>query len=181
MRSLPKDIQETINAFLDKQYQIEDDDSHRLHEDLLAIWNKYIARDEDKLGTFLQALRLLRPAIKGQMQLEEWWKLSIKPAIDALGHKRIEIEHASEFLLGILDYNVDEDEDGDRAKECSFFAELLLAAYLKRSRIPSPNEDGLTPEDKYIATQLEHVLIAFGRKKPKVNYPLSFRTGLCFN
>ncbi len=176
VRSLPKEIYQSINTFLDKQYKIEDEDSHRLHEDLLAIWNKYIAKEEDKLGAFLQALRLLRPAIKGQMQLEEWWKLAIKPTIDALGHKRIEIEHASEFLLGILDYDVDEDEDGERAKECSFFSELLLEAYLKRSRIPSANEESLTPEDKYVAGQLEHVLIAFGRKKPKVNSsPLQLR------
>lgn len=165
---LPDEIIETIEAYLDSHQPIDDHESQRLQDDLENVYSKYVAASPEKHGAFVNALRHLGPAITGETSLEHWWTLVIRPTIDAVGHKRETIEDAKEFLLGILVYDVDEDKDGLHAKLSSYFAQKLLSAYLTRTKIPSGTEAVISPEDDFIASQLENVLVAFGRRNPKV-------------
>ncbi|OCK77389.1 hypothetical protein K432DRAFT_395632 [Lepidopterella palustris CBS 459.81] len=164
---LPEDLQQTIEAFLERYHDIDEHDSHRLQDELLPLYKKYVAESPDKHGPFLSALRLLRPAIRGESRLEEWWTLVIRPTIDAIGHKRDEIEDAREFLQGILVFDADDDKDGEKARLSAHFSQRLLDAYLARTRIPTGEDDTTSPEDEFIAHEMESVLIAFGRRKPK--------------
>jgi hypothetical protein len=168
LRTLPEDVHNAIQAYLSKYENIDDHDSQRLHEELVSVYNKHVANEPGKQSGFLQALRLFQPAIKGENRLTEWWTLIIKPTIDGLGHKRDGLENAGAFLLGILDYDADEDTDGEHSRVSQHFTKLLLGAYLKRTQIADAEGELLTLEDSYVANQLESVLIGFGRRKPKV-------------
>jgi hypothetical protein len=165
---LPEDLQQTIAAFLEHYHDISDHDSQRLQDELLPLYRQNVSGAPEKHGPFLRALRLLRPAIRGEGRLEEWWTLVIRPTIDALGHKREEIEDARSFLQEILVFDADDDKDGEKSRLSAHFARNLLDAYLGRTKIPTEEDDQVSPEDEFIAHELESQVVAFGRRKPKV-------------
>jgi hypothetical protein len=117
----------------------------------------------------VHVLRLLRPAILGVKRLEEWWSLVIRPTVDNIGHKRDTIEDAREFLLGILVFDADEDATREKASLSIQFTRRLMEAYLLRSKIPTGEGEVVSPEDEFIAQELEGILVAFGKKKPQVS------------
>jgi hypothetical protein len=165
---LPDELQQTIDAFLERYHDIEDHDSQRFHEDLLALYMRHVAGNPEKHGPFLSALRRVRPALTGEARLEEWWGRVVKPTIDGAGHKRHEIEEARALLLDILAYDADEDRNGEHARVSKHFMKILLDAYLARTKVPSSAGDFVSPEDDFVAQELETILVSFGRKKPKV-------------
>ena len=169
--NLPDELVFTIETFLAGHQDFEESDSQRLHEDLLLLYNTYVLNDKEKLGPFLRALRLLRPGLGySEERLAEWWNLVIRPVVDAIGHKRDEVEEAREFLLSILVFDEEDDKVGQRAQLSAGFTSRLLDAYLARTKIPYDIDSSTTPEeDEFIARELEAVLVAFGRKKPKVS------------
>lgn len=173
---LPDELQHTIEAFLERYQDIDEQDSQRLHEDLLSLYNRHVAGNADKRGPFLSALRRVRPALTGEARMKEWWGLVVKPTIDTIGHKRHEVEEARGFLQDILAYDADEDKSGEHARISKQFSKILLDAYLSRTKVPTGADDFISPEDEFVSHELETVLVAFGRRKPKVRpiEPISF-------
>lgn len=171
---LPDELFATVQSFLDRYDKIDDHDSQRFHEDLYAIYQRHVAEDPAKHGAFLSALRLVRPALIGEARLTVWWNLVLKPTIDGTGHKRHEIEDAREFVQSILLYDADEDQTGDQARLSKLFTEKILDAYLVRTDVSASPENTVSPENEFIANELESVLITFGRKMPKVIHICSF-------
>jgi hamartin protein len=163
---LPEDLEQTIEQFVHAHQDIEDTDSQRLHEELVSIFNRSVIGNVDKYGPFVTVLRLLRTLILGQNRLEEWWTLVIRPTIDAIGHKRDTIEDAKEFLLGVLVFDPEDDISGEKTRISALFTQKLLDAYLSRTRLPA-GDDVVSPEDEFIAHELEGILVSFGRKMPK--------------
>jgi hypothetical protein len=165
--TLPDELLHTIDAFLERYHDIEDYDAGRFHEDLLTLYMRHVAGNPEKLGPFLGALRRVRPALTGEARLEEWWSLVIKPTLD-VGHKRHEIEEARGFLQDILAFDAELDKNGEHARLSKHFSKVLLDAYLARTKVPCAARDVVSPEDEFVSHQLETVLVAFGRRKPKV-------------
>lgn len=174
---LPDELCATIQSFLDRYDNIDDHDSQRFHEDLHALYQRHVAEDAAKRGAFLSALRLVSPALTGEARLTIWWNLILKPTIDGIGHKRHEIEDAREIVQSILVYDTEEDQNGDRARLSSLFTKKILDAYLVRTDVSSSVENAVSPENEFIANELESVLIAFGRKMPKVLLQTQFNLG----
>ena len=174
---LPDELRATIESFLERYDSIDDHDSQRFHEDLHALYLRHVAGSSEKQGAFLSALRLLRPAITGETRLTAWWDLVLKPTIDGIGHKRHEIEDAREIVQSILVYDVETDQDGERARLSNVFIKKVLDAYLAKTNVPSSADDTLSPENEFLSHELEAVLVAFGRKMPKVR--LLFCTHNC--
>lgn len=165
---LPDELCATIQAFLDRYDDIDDHDSQRFHEDLHALYQRHVAEDAAKHGAFLSALRLVRPALTGEARLTIWWNLVLKPTIDGIGHKRTEIEDAREIVQSILVYDAEEDQTGENACLSKLFTKKILEAYLSRTNVSASPENTVSPENEFIANELESVLITFGRKMPKV-------------
>jgi hypothetical protein len=164
---LPDGIKETIDSFLDRYSNIDDSDSQRFHEELTSLHTKHVAGSPDKCATFLHVLKAVRPALIGEARWNEWWDLVLKPAITSLGRKRNELEDARELILAILFFEDDQDKDGDQARLSQMFLGYLFDLYLARTRIPSPVEQVLSPEDEYVSQEIESILVAFGRRRPK--------------
>ncbi|KAJ4990310.1 hypothetical protein SVAN01_04192 [Stagonosporopsis vannaccii] len=165
---LPDELCATIQSFLDRYDKIDDHDSQRFHEDLHALYQRHVAEDSAKHGAFLSALRLVRPALTGEARLTVWWNLVLKPTIDGIGHKRHEIDDAREIVQSILLYDADEDQTGDQARLSKLFTKNILDAYLLRTDVSASPENAVSPENEFIANELESVLITFGRKMPKL-------------
>jgi hypothetical protein len=165
---LPDELRTTIENFLDRYDHIDDHDSQRLHEDLHTLYQRQVAASPEKHGAFLAVLRLVRPAITGEARLTAWWNLVLKATIDGTGHKRQELEDAGDIIQSILVYDVEADKDGQLARLSTLFTKRILDAYLARTSVPLSPEDTISPENGILSQQLEAVLVAFGRKMPKV-------------
>lgn len=165
---LPDELCTTIQSFLDRYDKIDDHDSQRFHEDLYTLYQRHVAEDVTKHGAFLSALRLVHTALTGEARLTTWWNLVLKPTIDGIGHKRHEIEDAREIVQSILIYDAEDDSNGERARLSNVFTRKILDAYLARTNVSSLPENVMSPENEFIANELESVLVSFGRKMPKV-------------
>jgi hypothetical protein len=165
---LPEELRATIENFLERYDDIDDHDSQRFHDDLHALYQRHVAASPEKHGAFLAVLRLVQPALTGEAPLTTWWKLVLKPTIDGIGHKRQEMDDAREFVQNILVYDAEADKDGERARLSTLFTKRLLDAYLARTNVPLSTEDTISSENDFLSHELESVLVAFGRKMPKV-------------
>jgi hypothetical protein len=169
---LPDELCATIESFLERYDDIDDHDSQRFHEELYALYLRHVANSPEKRGAFLATLRLLQPAITGEARLTAWWNSALRPVIDGIGHKKHEIEDARAFLQDVLVYDPQEDKDGEQAHLSRLFTTRMLDAYLARTNVPSSPENAVSPENEFVAHELESVLVAFGRRMPKVGaYP----------
>ncbi|KAH7068893.1 Hamartin protein-domain-containing protein [Paraphoma chrysanthemicola] len=164
---LPDELRATIESFLERYDNIDDHDSQRFHDDLHTLYLRHVADTPEKHGAFLAVLRLVRPALTGEARLTTWWNLAIKPTIDSIGHKRQEIEDARDFLQSILVYDAETDKDGEHARLSGLFTKRVLEAYLARTNVPRSPEDTISPENEFVSSELESVLVAFGRRMPK--------------
>lgn len=166
---LPEELHQTLDDFLEKRH---DQDSQRVQEELLAIYNKHVGLGSGKQNAFASLLRILLPSIAKQEWLDEWWSLIVRQTLDTIGNKRDNIEAVKELLLNILVLDTAEDITTERAAGIStHFTKKTLDAFFERTKIPSSDGEVVSPEDEFIAHEWESVLIAFGRKRPKVSGP----------
>jgi hypothetical protein len=159
---LPEDLERVLGLFVVSHPHLDDSESQKLHDELSNVFTKDVGNSSEKHAAFLSTLRILCPVLQGEHRLDEWWALVIRPTIDSIGHKRDTIEDAREFLLGVMDFSQADDVTGERAIQSRHFLSRLLDAYFERTRIPT------SPEAEFIAHELEGILLAFGRRKPKV-------------
>ncbi|KAI8942650.1 hypothetical protein NX059_000703 [Plenodomus lindquistii] len=164
---LPDELVATIENFLERYDDIDEYDAQRFHDDLHALYLRHVAGQPEKHGAFLSALRLLRPVITGETRLTAWWELVLKPTIDGVGHKRLEIEDAREFVLSVVVFDADADTNGEQAHMSALFTKKLLDAYLARTNGPLSIDHDLSPENEFASHELESLIVAFGRKMPK--------------
>lgn len=167
-QNLPDQAISTIETYVAKRHSEEEYDAQTIQEELLSIHSTFVALDTEKRPLFLQLLQLLRPCIESQDLLEEWWTKVIEPIVNGIGFKKIEIQRASDFLISVLDYDTEKIDQEEGSRISSHFVDIVLSAWLKRTRVPSPEQETLTIEDRHVAHHLETVLVGFGKKKPKV-------------
>lgn len=165
---MPADFSNQLSSFLDKHSKLADADSEKIHNELLKIRDTSVAADHTKLAAFLQTLRILRPTLRSKTRIQKWWDLVIAPVVDGVGYKRVEIEHASGFVLDVLDHGAGEEKEDDRLSTSAWLANNLLRAYLQRTEMHDVEDEAKTTENQFVAKQLEGVLVSYGSKKPKV-------------
>ncbi len=157
-----------INAYLDKHPDPDETESQRLQDDLLAVYQSSIRDVTPRLAPFLALLLPLKPNISGSGRLLSWWdKLSI-PVLNNIGAEKGLAIVARELLLVILVYEEDEDNPKfQEAKETSnTLAETLLATWLAQSKAAL---DQFDDHSKFVAEQIQLILVAFGKRRPKVS------------
>lgn len=160
-QDVPGPLSEAIQSLLDKEPAIDDETSNRVHEELSNHYKKHVATNRAKTGAFLQVLCLLRVFITRESQKLYWYKVVILPTLDDVGRLRVELERASSFMLAMLDYDPDDDKDGSQAKESRSYARMLLESYTAHTG------DEVSLEQEHIAGHFEHVLISYGKSKPR--------------
>jgi solute carrier family 25 protein 16 len=109
----------------------------------------------------------LKPAICGSGRLLTWWDKLAQPVLDNIGEEQGLALEAKKTLLGILVYDEDDElekEDAERTSEA--VSENLLAVWLKKNQAGNAHFDN---EARFVEGQIQLILLAFGRKRPKVS------------
>ncbi|KAI9679412.1 MAG: hypothetical protein M1817_005434 [Caeruleum heppii] len=168
--ALPDDVLDILQLYLDRHHKIDSHESQRLHQELFDLFNKQVAGHESKHAPFLAALRLLSPMFRGVDRLLAWWDVLIRPTIESLGQQKGIVADARGILLNMLIFDEDDDPDGERSKVSAMFTDKLLDVYLQKTKIPTTDGEAAALNDqksRFIASHLESVLVAFGRRRPK--------------
>lgn len=170
LHAIPNELELAIGHFLANYTPIDEHHSQRVHDELLAVHNKYVTKEPEKLCLFLQVLGLLHTTIIGLDRRLVWWRQIVLPTLDTIGRTRLEIERAREFALGLLNYDPETDKDGQRQYEAEKLLELLVDAYLRRTNgLATDLDDEHLHENEHIAGRIESVIAGFGRWKSKVS------------
>ncbi|KAI9750054.1 MAG: hypothetical protein M4579_006621 [Chaenotheca gracillima] len=164
------ELDRVTQAFLDKYHDISDQDSQKLQEDLLQLYQRYVAEDESKRTIFLSSLRRLRPALRGSSRLLEWWPKLLKPCLVSVELKKRVLADVREIVLSILVYDGEEEDNPENAKASALLTHRLMDLYLEKTKLQTGDPEGTGTEQersKYVSGNIESLLVDFGRKAPK--------------
>ena len=166
--SLPKDTRRLLKQFVDEHEDNTDDDEFsRANAELKTIWEKYVERRQQNLGAFAGVLRELRPALDEEDVLS-WWQQAIRPIIGSVAYTKAAFEDALEFVVGFMASDEDDEGNSTYASTAAQLCRELLALYTEYSQPLNAADDGFSVVEKVqVVQQVEDVLIAFGRKRPK--------------
>lgn len=122
-----------------------------------------------RLAPFLAILRLLKSGIRGSSRLLQWWDKLCLPVLSRLGDEKGLASEARSTLLVTLNYDEDEEDVEDAKTTSKVMSERLLEIWLAESK--SADED-MNQHARFVEHQLLDILVAFGKKRPKVQPPI---------
>lgn len=167
---LPDDLLQVIHAYLEKHAEYDESDAQRLQDELLNLYETHILDKPTRLGPFLAILRTLKPAIRGSGRLLEWWDKLALSVLNNIGEEKGLALEAKNTLLGILVVDEDDEvEKKDAVQTSEAVSQNLMEVWFKKHQASNPEFDN---EARFVEGQIQLILLAFGRKKPKVR-PIS--------
>ena len=108
----------------------------------------------------------MKPGIRGSGRLLQWWDKLALPVLDNIGEEKGLALEAKNTLLGILVYDEDDElEKEDAVRTSDAVSENLLSVWLTKHQAGNIDFDN---EARFVEGQIQLILLAFGRKRPKV-------------
>lgn len=154
---LPNDLVEVIEAYLDKHH--DDLPSERLHEELVAIWERSVKETPTSHAGWLAVLRRLLPALSSAAYLTEWWDRVHEPIIDHLADDKVLAGEAWANTLAVL--TCDHIEQGGTNQ----LAIRLLQTWMQNVELASREDNSAVLLKAKI---IRGGLLSYGKKRPKV-------------
>ena len=167
--SLPAESRRIIQSFVDEHDgEVSEEESARANLELRTFWERYVGENPQKLAMFVGVLKELRPAIKGEQHILEWSRLVVNRVVGSANYKKAAIEDAQEFLVGVM-VSEEEDEDAEDNANSHELLDDLFSIYLaKTNSLGEHEDDGVAAANTQVSQQVEDVILAFGRKQPKM-------------
>lgn len=156
-----------LQNFVDEHSGVSDEQSSDANNELRSFWERFVGENPAKTGPFIGVLRELRSILVREADILEWWQLVLKPAICSTFYKRAVLEDAQEFAVGCMVRTGDEEEKYGRSTVAARLMNDLLATYIARTRGLAEEDQFVAPENAQIASQVEAVIVSYGRKEPK--------------
>lgn len=164
---LPPESRRMLQHFVDEhEGRVSNEDATRANQELRSFWERFVGEIPQKLGAFVGVLKELRPAITANDDLWEWWLSVVKPVISTSGHKKQALDDAQDFVVNATTCDEGED-DAAKARFSTRLCAELLGIYMSRTRPVAEAESLAVPENAQVASQVENVLVAFGRRSPQ--------------
>ena len=95
----------------------------------------------------------------------------VRPTLDSLGQAKAVVADARAVVLSVLVYDEDGANSEENAKTAAVFTERLFEVFLEKTKVsPSDYGAGFAEEEKqrFVVSNVEAVLLAYGKRKPKV-------------
>ena len=163
------DLKRSLSAYVSKNRRSDAESASRLQDELVNLYKHEVESSPKKLGLFMTALKHLRPAIVAEEDLVHWFNVAVRSFVHQSGVKRVYIEDGQDFVVGAMVYDEDAPDTREKARTAATLAAILLDAYMERTRLVSGEDQDVPMQLKgQAAQQLQSMLVAFGRKKPKV-------------
>ncbi|EPS36094.1 hypothetical protein H072_10494 [Dactylellina haptotyla CBS 200.50] len=167
---LPHDLITTIQAFLDRHIDDDDNDQQRLNDELLTIHSSKVHGYKDRQLTFIAILGELKPALRGGDRLKVWWDCILEPIMQNLESTKSAVTDARQLVLKMLVYDEDDDIHGDLKDVSDIFTNLLFQKYISMSHLHSDEPSENNPngeENRFMCANVEEILLAFGKRRAK--------------
>ncbi|KAF2483192.1 Hamartin protein-domain-containing protein [Neohortaea acidophila] len=165
--SLPAETRRMLQSFIDEfDDKSETDDAQPANLYLKGFWEKYVRDTPQKFGMFMGVVRELRPAI-AHSEVQRWTNTLAFPILNSTGHAKTAVEDAAEFLIGFMLYDEEQEDITSQAQRSGEICKRLWDIYSDRTSILATSDPLEASDNAQVAQQVEDVLIAFGRKKPK--------------
>lgn len=156
-----------MQAFIDEyDSRSSDEDAARANSELQSFWEKYVGDNAQKLALFMGVLKILRPAITGQANIVFWARKAVT-LVSSTGSVPSAIQDAQAYLVGTMVFSDDEKNALQRSRTSARLCKDLFDAYMFRSSELANGSPSAAPSNAQIKKQIEDVLIAFGRRRPK--------------
>lgn len=165
--SLPPETRRMLQDFVhERSGKFDEQESAEANKELRSFWERNVGDNPQRLALFTGVLKELQPIPLSSPAIWEWWIAVFKPVLGSVGYKRPALEDALAFVVNVMIADADESIP-DLAKISKRICNDLLKMYLARSQSPSEGKPYSAAENAQVVQQVEDVLIAFGRKKPK--------------
>ncbi|KAI7209905.1 hypothetical protein KC333_g8501 [Hortaea werneckii] len=172
--TLPGEIRRKLQSYVDEYADdISAEESASTSAELKNFWERWVGENPSKCGPFLGVLRELRPVLVRPADILDWWQSVVKPAIVTINCKKAVLEDATEFVVGcMVKTGEDYDESGEEGESSRLqlsrqLLRDLISTYLARTRGLTEEDQHIAPDNAQAAQQVEHVLVAYGRKEPR--------------
>jgi hypothetical protein len=152
-----------IEGYLEKHAKHDEAAETRINDELLTIWLKTVQGYPEKYAPFLALLRPLRPAVRSQNRILQWWDRLSGPVLDHLSQQK---GLAKEALASCLSLIVPDSTDETEEQQPSRFADRLFQLWIELSQV---KRQGNTNPDPIKANLLRETLLLYGKKQPKVS------------
>lgn len=168
--ALPPESRRLIQSFVDEHDGgVSEEESERANFELRTFWERYVGDNQQKLALFVGMLKELRPAIVGEQNTFYWWRLVINRVIGEPTYKKQAMEDAQDFLVGVLLSDQDDENVEEYEETAGSLLNDVLSIYLtKTSKLSEDEDDGAAAARVQTSQQVEDVILAFGRKQPRV-------------
>ncbi|KAF2772906.1 hypothetical protein EJ03DRAFT_348426 [Teratosphaeria nubilosa] len=165
--SLPSESRRILQGFVEEHKQgIGDEEATRVNAAIDDLYETYVCDNPSKIGPFVGVLRELRPAL-GEADLLAWWEEVVRPVITGTGHRKPVLDDAQEFVVGCMVLDDDEANSHARGRASQRLLGDFLGTYIARTRGLTQEDLFIAPENSQVTHQIESVVVAFGRKRPK--------------
>lgn len=165
--SLPPESRRMLQHFVDEhEGRVSSEDAARANQELKSFYERFVGESPHRLGAFVGVLKELRPAITSSNDLWDWWLSVVKPVISTSGYKKQALDDAQDFLVNVTTLDEGEDDQA-KAKLSSRLSGELLDIYMSRTRHIAEEDAFVAPENAQVASQVESVLLAVGKKNPQ--------------
>lgn len=166
----------SLTAYLEKHNKGDEHASARLQDELRIIYKSHVDTNPRKLGPFISTLKTLRPSMNTGRDITRWFDTTIKPFVEQLGSRRTFVDDAQDFVVGGMLYDEEDSDAREKAHASSQLTHKVLQEYMARARLLAGDEETISYKTQNQALlQLQSMLIAFGRKQPKVSHTLLTR------
>lgn len=164
-----EELKRALSAYVVKNRRTEADAASRLQDELESLFRTRVQTEPKKLSLFMTVLRHLRPAITSEHHLATWFNAAVKPFVIQRGTTRSSLDDAEHFVLSAMVFDDDAPDLPERMRICARLASILLDIYMSFTGVPSVDYPDLPLHLKgHAAQELQKMLVAFGRKRPKV-------------
>ncbi|KAK6332393.1 hypothetical protein TWF696_003109 [Orbilia brochopaga] len=167
---LPRDLITTIQSFLDRHVDDDENDQQRLNDELLAVHSSKVQGHKDRQLTYIAILKELKPALRGRERLMVWWECLLQPTMQNLESTKSSVVDARQLVLKMLVYDEDDDVHGDLKDVADLFTELLFEKYIaiSKGQFAESNENAEnSDESRFMCSNLEDILLSFGKRRAK--------------
>ena len=166
--SLPADHRRTIQTLIQNHQEgFNSDDVGSVNNELKRLWAHSVKGDSHKCGEFVGVLRELSPVLAPAV-LWEWWEQSVRPVFQHPGYGDAVVPDARQFAADLLLREGAHQSSAERAELSSRLCRDILDVYVAQMRSLNDGEDMDVPRAAWMAQQIEEIIVAFGRKRPKI-------------